>query len=139
MSDDDLEALREKTSHGDRIDEAETATAPDTATFTDDIVTELERIAHGDEQKTVSVWDGPMAAFIRALEQHPERMQQVNQALREQLETESVDTDPDADTEINRSELLRLSLQLGFETAAPEAVAAVRDAVEDHATRRFDP
>lgn len=133
MSDDDLEALREQTSQQDRIDEAEAAAATDTAALTTDIVDELERIAHGDEQKTVSVWDGPMAAFIRALEQHPEQMEQVGQALQEQLKSES----PGTDTEITRSELLRLSLQLGFETAAPKTVAAVRDAVQEHATRRF--
>lgn len=133
MSDDDLEALREQTSQQDRIDEAEAAAATDTAALTADIVDELERIAHGDEQKTVSVWDGPMAAFIRALEQHPEQMEQVGQALQEQLKSES----PGTDTEITRSELLRLSLQLGFETAAPKTVAAVRDAVQEHATRRF--
>lgn len=126
MSDDDIEALRQQTSQGDRIDEA----APDdVASLVDDIVEELEAIDSGEKQKTVSVWDGPLAAFIRALESNPEQMEDVGKALQEHLDIESEN--------IDRSELLRLSLRVGFKTAAPEEFDAVRDGVQEHATRRL--
>lgn len=125
MSDEDLEALREQTSQGDRLDEVGQEEA--TREFVDDIVAELEAIDAGEQQKTVSVWDGPMAAFVRALEENPERMEAVGESLQERL---------DADVEdVERSEILRLALRLGFETAAPDDVDAVRKAVQEQATK----
>lgn len=128
MSDnDDLEALREQTSQGDRLDEAgETA---DQREFVDDILAELEAIDAGEEQKTVSLWDGQLAAFVRALEEDPERMEAVGRQLQQRLDVQE-------DT-IDRSELLRLALRLGFEEAAPDEFDAVREAVREHATRNL--
>lgn len=125
MSDDELEALREQTAQGDRLDEAATAAA--TQDFVADILGELEAIDDGEQQKTVSVWDGPMAAYVRALEDNPEQLDAVGQALQQRLDVE--------EGEVDRSELLRLALRLGFQTAAPEQFDAVREAVEQHATR----
>lgn len=128
MTDDDLEALREQTSHGDRIDEAANEEA--TQDFVADIVAELDAIEAGDEQKTISVWDGPLAAFIRALEENPDRMDAVGEALQQRLDIEP-------DEEVGRSEVLRLALRLGFEQAAPNEFEAVRDAAREHATKRL--
>lgn len=127
MSDDELEALREQTSQGDRIDEASSTATQDS--FVDDIVDELEAIDSGDQQKTVSVWDGPLAAFVRALEENPSRMEEVGHTLQQQLDVD--------ESEVDRSEILRLALRLGFQEGASEEFDAVREAVQEHATRNL--
>lgn len=130
MSDeDDLAALRDKTSHGDRIEQA--AAAEQQQGFVEDIVAELEAIDDGEQQKTVSVWDGALAAFVRALEDNPEQMEAVGQGLQQQLDVD------ESGSEIERSEVLRLALRLGFKEAAPAEFEAVRDAVKEHATKRL--
>lgn len=127
MSDEDLDALREQTSQGDRLDEA--AKADDRQSLVDDIIGELEAIDNGEKQKTVSVWDGPLAAFVRALEANPEQMDEVGRALQNRLDVDEGD--------IDRSEILRLALRLGFQEAASEEFDAIREAVRDHATRNL--
>jgi len=77
--DDELAALREQTSHGDRIDEAAAEDAK--RDLVEDILDELEAIDAGDKQKTISVWDGHLAAFIRALEENPDRLGEVGHAF----------------------------------------------------------
>ncbi|MFC6943245.1 hypothetical protein ACFQE8_25365 [Salinirubellus sp. GCM10025818] len=123
--DDDLATLREQTSHGDRLDEA--PAAEQRQAFVDAIVAELEAIERGDQQKTVSVWDGPLAAFIRALEDNPDRLEEVGHALQRELDLDEHD--------VERSEVLRLALRLGFKKAAPEAFEAVREAAQQQATK----
>lgn len=125
--DDDLATLRNETSHGDRIDEAESTSAQ--AEFVDDILAELEAIDAGEKQKTVSVWDGHLAAFIRALEANPERMAAVGEGLQQRLDLE--------DDDVDRSEILRLALRLGFQEAASGEFDAVREAAGKHATKRL--
>ncbi|WP_336339500.1 hypothetical protein [Haloarcula brevis] len=126
MSDDpDLEDLKAQTSQGDRLDSA--AKEIDRQNLVDDIVNELEAIDAGDQQKTVSVWDGQLAAFIRALEANPEHLDAVGDGLQEQLDIE--------ETEIDRSSVLRLALRVGFQEAAPEQFEAVREAVRRQATK----
>lgn len=128
MSDDDeLAALRDETAHGDRIDTADAAS--DRQAFVDDIVAELEAIDNGDKQKTVSVWDGHLAAFVRAIEANPERMESVGEKLQQRLDSDH--------EEVDRSELLRLALRLGFNEAAPDEFDAVRDAVGEHAKNQM--
>ncbi len=121
----DLAALRQQTSQGDRLDEA--GSAEQKQALVDDIISELEAIDSGEHQKTVSVWDGNLAAFIRALEDNPDRMEDVGQALQQRLD---VDVD-----EADRSDILRLALRLGFQEAAPDEFDAVREAVGKQATR----
>lgn len=123
--DDDLAALRDQTAQGDRLDEA--AAAEQQHDLTAAIVSELEAIDNGEQQKTVSVWDGHMAAFIRALEANPERLEDVGHALQRELDID--------DGDVDRSEVLRLGLRLGFHVAAPEEVDAIREAVRTHATK----
>ncbi|RKS75816.1 hypothetical protein BDK61_4333 [Haloarcula quadrata] len=126
MSDDpDLEDLKAQTSQGDRLDSA--AKEMDRQDLVDDIVDELEAIDAGDQQKTVSVWDGQLAAFIRALEANPDHLDAVGNGLQEQLDIE--------ETEADRSSVLRLALRVGFQEAAPEQFEAVREAVRKQATK----
>jgi hypothetical protein len=126
MSDDpDLEDLKAQTSQGDRLDSA--AKEMDRQDLVDDIVDELEEIDAGDQQKTVSVWDGQLAAFIRALEANPEHLDAVGDGLQEQLDIEEI--------EIDRSSILRLALRVGFQEGAPEQFEAVREAVRKQATK----
>jgi hypothetical protein len=127
MTDEDLESLREQTSQGDRLDEA--ATKGNAQEFVDDIVAELQAIDDGEQQKTVSVWDGPMAAFVRALEENPEQLEAIGQSLAERRDVTV--------GEIDRSEVLRHALRLGIETAAPDQYEAVEDAVRQQATDRL--
>lgn len=126
--DEDIAALREQTSQGDRIDEA--TAQEDKQAFVDDDLTELEAIEAGDQQKTVSVWDGKVAAFIRALEENPDRLERVGDGLQKKLEV-------DAANEIDRSDILRLALRLGFQEAAPAEFDAVREAVREQAAKRL--
>ena len=121
----DLAALREQTSQGDRLDEA--GSAEQKQALVDDIILELEAIDSGEQQKTVSVWDGNLAAFIRALEDNPDRMEDVGQALQQRLDVDVGEAD--------RSDILRLALRLGFQEAAPDEFDAVREAVGKQATR----
>jgi len=125
--DEELAALREQTSQGDRIDQA--ASAEQKQALAEAIVEELEAIDAGEQQKTLSVWDGALAAFIRALEDNPDQLEAVGHSLQQRLGTDTA--------EIDRSEVLRLALRLGFQEAAPEEFDAVRDAVQKHATKRL--
>ena len=121
--DDDLAALREQTAHGDRIEDATTDDA--TYDLVAAILDELAAIDAGDKQKTVSVWDGHLAAFIRALENDPDQLTAVGHALQRRLDREP--------SEVDRSELLRLALRLGFQEAAPDEFDALREAARERA------
>lgn len=123
--DDELAALREQTSHGDRIDSA--AAKEEQHGLAEDILTELEAIDAGEQQKTISVWDGHLAAFIRALESNPERMDDVGHALQRQLGLD--------EGEVDRSDILRFALRLGFQEAAPDEFEAIREAARKQATK----
>ncbi|SFT10176.1 hypothetical protein [Halostagnicola kamekurae] len=123
--DDDLTALREKTSQGDRLDEA--AAEEEQQEFVEEIVRELEAIDAGEEQKTVSVWDGHISAFVRALEANPEHLERVGHSLQRELDLE--------EGEVDRSVVLRLALRLGFQEADPEEFEAVREAAQRQATK----
>lgn len=125
--DDEIEELKQQTSQGDRLDEAsdeQSRHALKTA-----ILEELERIEEGEEQKAISVWDGPMAALVRALENHPDQLEELGHSLQDELGVDEGDVD--------RSEVIRLALRLGLRTASPEVVEATREAVSDQATKNL--
>lgn len=127
MSDDpDLDQLRQQTDHGDRLD-AE-AGKTDRQPLRESIASYLAEVEEGERQKTVSVWDGDLAAFMAALEDHPDELETVVDELRNSLDVEAAG---DAD----RSEVLRLALRVGLREAVPEYMEATRDAVQEHATR----
>lgn len=122
--DEELAALREQTTHGDRLDEA--ATSDVTAEFIETLVTELEAIDAGETQKAVSVWDGSFAAFLHALEAHPEQLEMVGTDLQDAL-------DGSTDEPVDRSEVIRLTLRVGLKEASPETFAALQEGVQRHA------
>lgn len=125
MPDDDLEDLRKQTERGSRI---ETATdEADIATFRDAIADHLEAIDAGEKQKTLSAWDGPLAAFVAALEEDPERYEGVVDTIAEKLDVALEDP--------KKSELLALTLRVGFQQVAPEEMEALREAVREDATK----
>jgi hypothetical protein len=123
--DPDLEQLREQTEHGDRIDAV--ATENERADLKGSILDELDAIDAGDQQKTVSIWDGPVAAYIRALEEHPEQLENVGHALQQRL-----DLDED---EVDRAAVLRLALRVGLREATPKQYETLEDAVREQATK----
>lgn len=125
MADDDLEDLKQQSQRGDRLDEA--SDQQDHHELTQAIVEELEAIDAGEKQKTVSVWDGTSAAFVRALEEHPEHLETVGHALQSELGLDEGDVD--------RSDVVRLALRLGFREAAPDTFESARDAVQEQATK----
>lgn len=118
----DLAELKKQTSHGDRLDEA--GRGAERRELQGDILAELEAIDTGDRQKTVSVWDGDVAALITALDKdgNEAHLDAVGAALREALGR-------DTDADVDRSEVLRLALRLGLREAAPEYLDALREAV----------
>ena len=77
-----------------------------------------------------------LLALLTALEDHPEEIRWVGNALREMLDIET-DTDTDTDGDVNRSEILRLALRVGLREASPEEIEIIRKAVQDHPTRRL--
>lgn len=131
-SETDLAHLREATDHGDRLEKA--TEEVDRAEFQESVTEYLVEIEDGDRQKTVSVWDGEIAALLTALEDHPEEMTRVGNALRETLDS---DSDTDTDDDVGRSEIIRLALRVGLREATPEDIETVRKAVRDYATRRL--
>jgi|APHM01.1.fsa_nt_gi hypothetical protein len=131
-SETDLAHLREATDHGDRLEKA--TEEVDRAEFQESVTEYLVEIEDGDQQKTVSVWDGEIAALLTALEDHPEEMTRVGNALRETLDS---DSDTDTDDDVGRSEIIRLALRVGLREATPEDIEIVRKAVRDYATRRL--
>ena len=130
-SDPELDALRRQTSHGDRLDEA--PREDERRDLQGTIREELAAIDSGERQKTVSVWDGDLAAFVAALDQeaNAEHRAAVGHALREALGR------ADDDSDVDRSEVLRLALRLGFAEAAPEYLDTLREAIGDHAADRL--
>lgn len=128
MSEDkiDLEELKRQTSQGDRLDsDADNDVQQELASA---IASELERIDEGEEQKTVSIWDGPVAAYVRALDEQPEQRAEVGESLRRQLNIDDED-------EIDRSELVRSALRLGFKQADPDKFETLKESVREHATQ----
>ncbi|WP_318570647.1 hypothetical protein [Salinigranum marinum] len=81
----------------------------------------------------MSVWDGDLAAFVAVLDRdtNAEHRAAVGHALREALGRD------DDDSDVDRSEVLRLALRLGFTEAAPEYLDTLREAIGDHAADRL--
>lgn len=129
-ADEDLETLREQTERGDRTDED--ARSAERAELQSSIVNELAEIDAGDRQKTVSVWDGQLAALFATLEkdEFEEDLEAIGVALRREFDISNEDP-PD------RSEVLRLLLRLGLREAAPEYHETLREALKEHATRNI--
>lgn len=128
MTDDELEELRRQTDVGTRAQSQ--PSSDDGDELEDAMVTLLDAIEDGELSKTLSVRDARLTALVRALEETGE-LDDVGVALQEAL---GRDANPES---VDRSELLRLSVRLGLQEAAPEVVETARDAYGRHATERF--
>lgn len=124
---DDLEELRKRTERGDRNDEIRTEA--DSA-FVDALVDALEAVDDGDRPKTVAVRDQPVAALLAALDEDDAEMTAVGNALETSLGRERSE-------EFDRSEIVRLAVRVGLETATPEKTEQLGDAVGRHAQRNL--
>lgn len=123
MADDDIDKLRAQTEQGSRID---TATGEKELTaFQQSISEYLEEIDAGERQKTLSAWDGPLAAFVAALDDHPEVHAGVTARLGEELDID-IDDPP-------KSKLLAFTLRVGFQVVADKELDALRQSIRDDA------
>lgn len=135
--DDELAELRERTSHGSRLDEA--ADEDRQRELVDALVDQLEAIDESEAAKTVSVWDGTLAALFQTLappddveaDEFADERADLAAALRDRLDLEEADGEPD------RSELIRLTLRAGLAAAGPEYLEALREAVRERATKNI--
>lgn len=124
-NDDELEDLRRRTDQGSRIEEeADQQAQNELATA---IQEALEEIEDGDQQKTLSAWDGPLAALMIALEERPEDFQRIVTGIEREHGIEIEDP--------KRSEVLAQLMRIGLQETAPSVAEALRDAVQEHATR----
>jgi hypothetical protein len=124
----DLDALRQQTETGSRLQEdAATTDGEEVDAFKQTLITALAERQEAGSQRTVSFWDGELAGLLDALESNPERLRMVGVTLQEAL---GRDPDPEA---IDRSEVVQLAARLGFQEADPELVESWREAVGDAA------
>ena len=124
---DDLEELRKKTERGDRNDEIRTEA--DSA-FVDELVDAIEAVDSGERPKTVAVRDQPVAALLATLDEDDAEMTAVGNALEEALGRERSEG-------FDRSEIVRLAVRVGLETATPEQTEQLSDAVGRHAQQNI--
>ena len=123
MTDDDLEKLRAQTERGSRIDTA--GETPELDAFEASIAAYHAEIAAGERQKTLSAWDGPLAAFVAALADHPEVYAAVCERLAAELDVAVADPP--------KSELLALTLRVGFQEVADRELEALREVLQEDA------
>lgn len=123
MTDDkDLDQLQEETSTGDRaqIESVDSG-------FEDDL---FEAVAERNETgatKSVSIWDGDIAALLDALEENPDRVEQLVEKASENYDI-SVD-------DVDRSEIVRVLLISGLAAVDPEVKNSWREAIGKYASQ----
>jgi hypothetical protein len=132
----DVDELREKfggaSAGGDRLDAAREEKASGRGELKGSIVDALEEIDAGGRQKTVSLWDGNLAALFAGLEANDDARRDVAQALAAALEEQG--TVPDVDLEEpDKSDVMRLALLYALNDAAPEYVEVLREALQERA------
>lgn len=124
-NDDELEQLREQTDRGSRIEEAAGQEAQ--RELAQAIQEALEEIEDGDQQKTLSAWDGPLAALMIALDERPDDFERIVTGIEREHGIDIEDP--------KRSEVLAQLMRVGLQETAPDVAEALRDAVQEHATR----
>jgi hypothetical protein len=121
MTDEDLDQLREQSQRGSRLQES----GGSEAALVDELVTALSEIEAGDRRKTIAVRDKPVAALLKTLDENPDEMIAVGQALQQALGR-------DTDDEFDRSEISRLVFRVGLQEAAPEYMEQLQEAHAEH-------
>ncbi len=129
MSEPSLDELRDATERGDRNDES---SADAEAGLVDEIVTALEAVEAGDRPKTIAVRDQPIAALLAVLDEEGNEaaMVAVGQALEDALGKEPSDS-------FDRSEVVRLAVRVGLQTATPEKMDELGEAIGTHAQQNL--
>lgn len=118
---DDIEQMREKTERKSRLEEV-----PDREQeLVDDLTTVLSEIEAGELRKTIAVRDKPVAALLTVLDENPDAMTEVGQALQETLDRETSDN-------FDRSEIARLVFRVGLQEAVPEYMDQLQEAHAEH-------
>lgn len=127
----DLDTLREQTDTGNRLsqDTSKQSSESNVNPFEQSLRNALSERQEAGAQRTVSVWDGELAALLDALEGNPDRMESVGMALQDAL-----GRDPNPE-EIDRTGVMQLAIRSGLQNADPELVETWREAVADAARR----
>jgi hypothetical protein len=121
---------------GDRLDNVREESASGRDELKEAMLAALAEIDAGDRQKTVSLWDGNLAALFAGLEANDEARRDVARAFADDLEAQEQgtvpsDVDPDAP---DRSDVLRLALLHALNDAAPEYLDILREALQERAS-----
>lgn len=126
MTDDpELDDLREQTQSGSRIAEAKKRTK----SFEEHVADALDAVDDGEVNRTLSLYDARLAAFVAALENDDEAYRSVIGGLRDAL---GDDTPVDLD-DVDRSELLGLAVRVGLQEGASAEFETVQEVVRDRA------
>ena len=120
--DNDISELREQTTTGDR---AAMASVDDG--FEDDLFDAVATRNETGAQKSVSIWDGNIAALLDALEDNPERAEQLVERASEQYDISTGDVD--------RSEIVRVLVISGLAAVDPDVKESWRDAIGEYASQ----
>jgi hypothetical protein len=121
MTDENLDQLREQSQRGSRLQESDESETE----LVDELVVALEEIESGDRRKTIAVRDKPVAALLKTLDDNPDDITAVGQALQQALGR-------DTNEEFDRSEISRLAFRVGLQEAAPEYMKQLQDAHAEH-------
>lgn len=116
--DDEIEALRQKTERGDRLGEQGDDGGSDF-----DLAAAVRAELEAQDDKSVSVWDAPVSAYVEVLRAHEDEREAVARAL-------GIADPEDAE----RSDVLRAALRNGLHEADPERWGAVQEAVAEFET-----
>lgn len=123
MTDEDVDQLRQQTRTGDRA----SMTSVDDG-FEDDLLDAVAARNESGAQRSVSIWDGDIAALLDALEENPERAEQLVERASEQFDISAAD-------DVDRSELVRVLIISGLAAVDPEVKESWRDAIGEYASQ----
>lgn len=119
-----LDELREKESHGNRLDSEDPTQQPNLAEHIGDA---LDAIDEGTRQETVTAYDPRLAALVHALDEDS-KLEEVFEQLQTAYDGESGINDP------SRSAIIRLATRVGLQEASDETLAALAEAIEQRRT-----
>lgn len=123
MTDPDIDELREQTEMTDR---ASMESVPDD--FEDDLLEKISERNESGSQRSVSIWNANIAALLDALEQNPERGEEiVNQAAEK--------FDISVDDDVDRSEIVRVLFMSGLAATDPDLMESWRGAIGEYASQ----
>lgn len=123
-NDDELEALREEESTGNRLDRENPEAQPD---FVDALEEALEAVADGDAGDTITAYDPNLSAVLQALDDD-DRMADVFDQLEEAYDGDSGLEKP------TRSAIIRLAVRVGLQEGTENVLGDLEEAVKRRET-----